>query len=145
VPPRPAHVRYYFDADVLRLAKHVASERPDCTYPGDPGVVLHKRVRPPCRILPSTKDPIWIPQVTAKGWLIVTRDSKIQEHRAEIDAVRNNDARMVALNGRDTVGTWNQLEVLMRHWRSIEHVLDERGPYIYAATRTTFGRIDISP
>ncbi len=145
MPPRPAHVRYYFDADVLGLAKHVASERPDCTYPGDPGVVLHKRVRPPCLILPSTKDPIWIPQVTAKGWLIVTRDSQIQEHRAEIDAVRNNDARMVALNGRDTVGTWNQLEVLMRNWRSIEHVRDERGPYIYAATRTTFRRIDISP
>lgn len=134
VTPRPAHVRYYFDADVLGLAKHVACERPDCTYPGDPGVVLHKRVRPPCRIRPSTKDPIWIPQVTVKGWLIVTRDSKIQEHRAEIDAVRNNGARMVALNGRDTVGTWNQLEVLMRHWRSIEQVRDERGPY-----RRTYG------
>jgi len=68
VTPRPAHVRYYFDADVLGLAKHVASER----------VVLHKRVRPPCRIRPSTKDPIWIPQVTVKGWLIVTRDSRFR-------------------------------------------------------------------
>lgn len=62
---------------------------------------------------PSVKDPIWIPQVTGLGRLIVTRDSRIQEHRAEIGAVRDNGARMVALGGRDAIGTWAQLEVLM--------------------------------
>jgi hypothetical protein len=36
-PPkgRPARVRYYFDADILGLAKVVAGLRHDVTYPGD--------------------------------------------------------------------------------------------------------------
>jgi hypothetical protein len=34
---RPAQVRYYFDANVLGLAKVVSTLRPDVTYPGDPG------------------------------------------------------------------------------------------------------------
>jgi hypothetical protein len=30
---RPARVRFYFDADVLGLAKVIAALRPDVTYP----------------------------------------------------------------------------------------------------------------
>jgi hypothetical protein len=37
---KPAVVRYYFDADILGLAKVVAGLRTDITYPGDPGVVI---------------------------------------------------------------------------------------------------------
>ena len=39
--------------------------------------------------------------VAARGWLIITRDSKIIENRNEIDAVRESNAKMVALNQRD--------------------------------------------
>jgi hypothetical protein len=34
---RPATVRFYFDADVLGVAKVVAALRSDVTYPGDRG------------------------------------------------------------------------------------------------------------
>ena len=34
---RPATVRYYFDADILGLAKVVASLRSDATYRAAPG------------------------------------------------------------------------------------------------------------
>lgn len=34
---QPAEIRFYFDADVLGLAKVVVRFRPDVTYPGDPG------------------------------------------------------------------------------------------------------------
>lgn len=40
---RPAAVRFYFDADVLGLAKVVCSLRPDCTFPGDPGAEIQRR------------------------------------------------------------------------------------------------------
>ena len=33
----PAKVRFYFDADVLGLAKLLVRVRNDMTYPGDPG------------------------------------------------------------------------------------------------------------
>jgi hypothetical protein len=48
-PTKPATVRFYFDADVLGLAKTVVTLRSDVTYPGDPGVV-HRRERPACAL-----------------------------------------------------------------------------------------------
>ena len=82
--------------------------------------------------------------MTALGWLIVTRDSRIREHRAEIGAVRDSEARLVALGGQDARGTFDQLEVFMSQWRAIMARLDEPGPCIYTATRTTFRKIDIT-
>ena len=40
------------------------------------------------------------------GWLIVTRDSRIQQHRAEIEAVKASNARMVALAGDEARGAF---------------------------------------
>jgi hypothetical protein len=61
---RPAQVRYYFDANVLGLAKVVSTLRPDVTYPGDPGGEVRKRLRPPCPVEdPATEDLVWIPLV----------------------------------------------------------------------------------
>ncbi len=136
-PARPAIVRFYFDADILGLGKALARLRPDMTYPGDPGAGIHKRVRPPCPITTtSIPDNEWIPEVSRRGWLIITRDSRIQGHRAEIAAVRDNDARMIALAGRDAGGVWAQLEVFFTQWRRIEAKLDEPGPFVYTASRT---------
>ena len=64
---RPAVVRFYFDADLLGLAKVLTPLRSDMTYPGDTGAVVHKRERPPCVISDrSTLDEVWIPQVAAQ-------------------------------------------------------------------------------
>ena len=118
---KPATVRFYFDADLLGLAHVVAGLRSDATYPGDPGGVIKRRERSACPIAdPATKDDVWIPQVASLGWLIITRDSRIQQHRAEITAVRQSGARMVVLAGIEARGTWQQLEVLIRQWRAIE-------------------------
>jgi PIN like domain len=141
---KPAEVRFYFDADVLGVAKVVASLRFDVTYPGDAGAVIHRRTRPPCIVeSPAAPDTEWIPRVTAAGWLIVTRDSRIQDHRAEIEAVRAAGARMVALSGRDAIGTWDQLEVVMSQWRAIERLLDQPGPFIYRASRTNLRAVPL--
>lgn len=77
-PWKPAVVRFYFDADVLGLAKVLVQVRADVTYPGDPGGTLHRRTRPACPITTTAvKDDVWIPQVASLGWLIITRDSRI--------------------------------------------------------------------
>ncbi|PSK90182.1 hypothetical protein CLV63_12311 [Murinocardiopsis flavida] len=136
---KPADVRFYFDADVLGLAHVFAALRSDITYPGDPGGVKFKRSRPPCPIKETrTSDDVWIPEVTSRGWLIVTRDSMIQNHTREVNAVREHGARMVALSGVEAVGTFAQLELIMCRWQNILRCLDEPGPFIYAATRTKF-------
>ncbi len=142
--PKPAAVRFYFDADVLGLAKVVARLRADVTYPGDPGAFIRKRQRPACPITDTATDDVdWIPEVASRGWLIITRDSRIQHHPAEIEAVRSATARMVALDGKEAIGDWNQLEVLMSQWRGIESLLGEPAPFIYRATRTRLRAIPL--
>ena len=70
-----ARVRFYFDADILGVAKVIASVRPDATYPGDPGGEVRKRFRPPSPITdPGAKDIDWIPRIAHEGWSIITRD-----------------------------------------------------------------------
>jgi hypothetical protein len=134
---KSATVRLYSDADVLGLAKLLCTERADFTYPGDPGARIKKRQRPPCPItMPGTKDPDWIPQVAAKGWLIITRDRHIQDKLAEINAVRTHGAKMVNFASEDAGSIWGQLEVFMSRWREIDALIDAPGPFIYIASRT---------
>lgn len=143
---RPAEVRFYFDADLLGLAKLVCQVRPDCTYPGDPGGCVQRRERPPCPVgSPATKDPEWIRLVASRGWLIITRDHRIQDRRAEIGAVRDSGAKMVNLGSADAGTTWRQMEVLMTRWREIDALPEQPGPFIYVASRTgAFQRISLS-
>lgn len=142
---KPAEIRFYVDADILGLAHVLASIRADVTYPGDLGAVINKRERPACPVTtPATLDSIWIPEVTRRGWLIITRDRHIQDHRAEIQAVRQYGARMVALSGKEARGKFEQLEVVMCQWRAIERLLADSGPFIYTATRTSLKPIDLA-
>jgi hypothetical protein len=142
---KQAEVRFYFDADILGLGKLISALRPDCTYPGDPGAVIHKRQRPPCSITATaTADTEWIPQVTQEGLLIVTRDAKIQRRVAEVQAVVEHGATMVALTGKDATTLWNQLEVFMTQWRNIEQLHGLPGPFIYRASRTALTKYDLS-
>jgi hypothetical protein len=140
---KAADVRFYVDADILGLGHVLAALRSDVTYPGDPGTVIHKRERPPCVIADphNLNDEVWIPTVAQQGWLIITRDSHIKDHHAEIAAVRANHARMVALSGDDARTTWDQLEIVMTQWRRIEGLLELPGPLIYTATRTTLRKV----
>jgi len=141
---KSAEVRLYLDADVLGLAKLLVQIRPDVTYPGDPGDVIHKRLRPPCPVpKPSTPDEEWIAEVSRRGWLIMTRDSAIQDFRAEIAAVRDHGAKMIALAGQEAKNTWAQLEIVMCQWRRIEELIETPGPYIYSATRTSMRQVPL--
>jgi hypothetical protein len=142
--PRAALIRIYVDADVLGLGKLLAGLRTGVTHPGDPGAVIHKRQRAPCPITsPDVLDTDWIPQVAARGWLIITRDSMITQNRNEITAVRENNAKMVALNQRDAQTKWGQLEVFMTQWRRIEALTTEGGPFIWRTSRTAVSPIPL--
>lgn len=141
---KPAQVRFYFDSDILGLGKFVSRLRSDCTFPGDPGAIIHKRQRPPCSITNTAVDDTdWIPAVTAQGLVIVTRDSKIQRRHAEIHAVSEHNARMVALVSKDAKTAWDQLEVFMIQWRRIETLTEQTGPFIYRASRSRLSPVSL--
>lgn len=82
-------------------------------------------------------------RVAARGWLIVTRDSAIIENRNEITAVRENKAKMVALNRKDAANKWGQLEVFMTRWRDIDELTSQPGPFIWRASRTAMTPIPL--
>jgi hypothetical protein len=141
---RPAEVRFYIDADILGLAHVLAALRPDTTYPGDPGTVIHKRSRPPCPIAsPGALDPIWLPIVAEREWLVITRDGNIAQHRAEIDAVKEHGVKLVAISGKEGKGTFGQLEIVMSQWRDLEALASLRGPFAYVMTRTTLRSLNL--
>jgi uncharacterized protein with PIN domain len=145
-PAKPAVVNFYIDADLLGLAKLLAQIRSDVTYPGDlGGRVRGGRVRPACVIRDtSAPDTVWIRECARQGWLIITRDRHIQEHRAEVQAVRDTQARMVTLVSREAVDTFHQLEVIMCQWRRIEESLTRPGPFIVAVSRTSFKDVPVT-
>ena len=141
---KSAVVRFYFDADILGLGKLLAGLRNDCTYPGDPGAVIHKRTRPPCLVSGTdTPDEDWIPVVTDAGYMIITRDAQIGRRVAGLTAVVEHGARMVVLAAPDSRTRWDQLEVFMRQWRAIERLLKIGGPFIYRASRTALRKEDV--
>lgn len=142
---RQATVRYYFDADVLGLGKVVASLRPDSTYPGDPGDVVHRRQRPACVISSSDVDDVdWIPRVAADGMIAISRDAQISRRIAEVEAVVEHRARLVVLTSTDARTVWGQLEVLMCQWRRVEQLVDLPGPFIYRASRRQLTPLSLS-
>lgn len=141
---RAAEGRIYVDADIKGLGLILAALRNDVTYPGDPGAEIHKRQRPAWPITnAAVLDVDWIPVVARREWLIITRDNAIIENRNEIAAVRENNAKMVALNRLDAKTKWGQLEVFMTQWRRIERLIGRRGPFIVRASRTAMTPISI--
>jgi len=145
VTARAAQVRFYIDADIRGLGIILGGLRSDVTYPGDPGALVHKKQRPPCPIgSTDVLDTEWIPEAASRSWLIVTRDSRIIENLNEITAVRENGAKMVALNQQDARTKWGQLEVFMTQWRNIEELASRPGPFIVRASRTVMTEIPLS-
>jgi hypothetical protein len=51
---------------------------------------------------------------------------------------------MVNLAADDATDRFAQMEVIMCQWRRIYALLDEKGPFIYAATRTTMRALDLA-
>ncbi|WP_194165077.1 hypothetical protein [Pseudactinotalea sp. HY160] len=142
---KPAVVRFYFDADLLGLAHVICRIRPDCTFPGDPGARIQGRERGPCVVTdPGSLDPEWIPLVSERGWVIVTRDRHIARRPLERASVRDNKARLIAISGREGTSKWNQLEIFMRQWRSIDALTARPGPFIVAATRSRLAQVDLA-
>ena len=126
-------VRFHIDADILGLAKLLVQVRDDVTYAGDPGTLL----RPPNPITPATLVADWIPTVAANGWITITRDRHLLSRPAEVAAIRAHHARVVRLDARHQLRKWDQLEIVVSRWRSIEALVSEDGPWIYRASRSS--------
>lgn len=137
-----AAIRFYVDADLLALAKSMAAARYDVTFPGDRGDA--RRGRSACPITRAdTKDHVWIPQVAALNWVVVSRDTRIMRKPVEVAAVRSHGLRLVVLDTRSDPTTWNELRIVTSQWDRIDALTTMAGPCAYLATRTTFRRLEL--
>lgn len=135
---KKSEVQFYFDADILGLAKVI------CPLPGDPGAVIHNRVRPKCIVPePRWKDRQWIPLVAKQHWIAITRDSNILDHLSLLQLIQDHGLRLVALTGTDGATKWGQLEIVMSQWRHITGLIAIPGPALFTCTRTSFRRVDL--
>jgi homogentisate 1,2-dioxygenase len=85
----------------------------------------------------------WLPTVAAENWLIITRDRRIQDHTAEIAAVKAHKARLITLSSVEATTKFAQLEIVMCRWRDIERRAELPGPFICRATRSQLSPLDI--
>ena len=131
-------IRFYFDADIIGLGKLIVQVRADVTYAGDRGGIgIDRKVRPASPVVPEELDPDWIPKIAALGYIVITRDRHMLSRPAEREEIGRVGARHVRLDpSKRQLSKWDQLEILMFRWRSIEAIAHQPGPWIYAATRT---------
>lgn len=80
-------------------------------------------------------DVIWIPEVTRRGWVILTKDREIRRNPAELSVLRAANARYVCLSAKNMTGE-QQAECLIQHWRTVESVVIHKpAPLIVAINR----------
>jgi hypothetical protein len=118
----------------------------DVTYCGDSGERKRKARRlPPCEIQDTeTPDEEWIPKVERAGLAIITRDRHIETRTKEKRIVLECGARMFAIATERKLHNWDMLEIVVHQWPAMEKAAEEPGPFIYAMTRTTMHKIDLT-
>lgn len=138
-----AEIRVYVDADLLDVAKALVQVRYDVTYPGDPGD--RNRGRDPCPVTsPSTPDHVWIPEVAAKGWIVIQRDRKMRGRVAERNAILAHGLRVVYLRVRREPSGWRHLDLVVRRWEQIEAVRTMVGPRTFRASHSRWTELPLT-
>jgi hypothetical protein len=89
----------------------------------------------------DTADRVWIPEVSRRGWVIITRDKAINRRPGEKQAVLDHGARLLTITSDELLDKWHMLEIVMCQWRKIEDAVELPGPFIYSVTRTAWSKV----
>ncbi len=85
---------------------------------------------------PGVADAEWIPEITERGWVILTKDSQIQRNPIEREILKRAGARYVCLAVASLSGK-NEAACLRRHWATIDSaVRSKRAPLILRVTQS---------
>jgi hypothetical protein len=91
---------------------------------------------------PKVEDHVWIPEVAARDWVILTKDKNIRRSPVEIAALRTANARYVCLSAGNMRGD-EQAACLVQHWKTIDSVVAHKPvPLIVSVTRTQVHWLD---
>jgi hypothetical protein len=69
---------------------------------------------------PNTKDPVWIPQVAEKGWIVISGDDKILRNPVEREIRHRVKLTMVMMPKRYMNSEiYQSLELMIKAWHNI--------------------------
>lgn len=123
MPPDP--VVYFVDRS---LGKHAV---PDALRRAGATVELHDD-----HFAADTPDEVWIEEVAARGWTILTKDSRIRYRPLEHEAVRASRAGLFVLTAGSVSGT-EMAEIFVHHLARMERIaLSRPRPFIARVTRS---------
>lgn len=138
---------WYFDEDVVGVAKILAATKLPVTWPGDDGKRrserLHQTPSPIERM--GLPDEQWIPRIARAGLPIVTRDSKILTRTNEINAVVSSNAQMFVITTRGSVSLWDQVRIVAAQWTRMSELRSVAGPFIVGLTLTSVRQLYTAP
>lgn len=88
----------------------------------------------------DTKDPVWLPEIGARGLILVSHDTKIRKKPIEIALVKQHLVGGFFLinkeGGGHTAGRCAIIEQLVRHWRLMKREAAARPrPFLFAVSR----------
>lgn len=75
----------------------------------------------------TTPDSTWIPDVTARGWVILTKDKNIRRPRGEREDVLTSGARVFTLTSGNMNGQ-RMAEIFIQHLVEIERIAGVQAP-----------------
>lgn len=134
---------WYFDEDVIGVAKVLAAAKLAVTWPGDDGKRASPRLsQEPSPIATSGRpDEEWIPAVAQAGLPIVTRDRRILTRTNEVNAVIASRARMFAITSPEPQSLWDQVRVVAAQWTHMRGRRLDEGPFIDGITLSGIRRL----
>lgn len=135
--------QWYFDEDVIGVAKVLATAKLPVTWPGDDGKRSSQRLSQTPSLVSSTgrPDEEWIPLVAGAGMPIVTRDRRILDRRDEVNAVIAARARLFAITSSGPQSLWDQVRILAAQWPHMQARRVDDGPLLYGLTLSGIRRL----
>lgn len=122
MPPVPAldELRFVFDEDSRGFGLWLSKLRKDMTCVG---------AEPVAGLLPlGTPDPEWIPVVADRGWIAVTKNSRIRTQPQEAALAVQYGLRVVCLMEPVRSATrWDFARMVMRHWDAVDDLRTHSG------------------
>jgi hypothetical protein len=82
-----------------------------------------------------TPDDVWLPEVGANGWIVLTQDPRFLHNENEKEALVSNGVGCFVLV-TDGLKKWEKLRVIAKVWDEVEKIVaDTTPPYIYRITK----------
>lgn len=122
--------RFFADESALGLGRLLARERDDVLYPGHPALP---------EVALGSPDTHWMQIVARRHLVAFHRDRRIRTRPHELARFRDHGLRSVWFGGKKDLASRQQLALLLRHWESLERLIETSGPGPWSLTLTSRG------